>query len=220
MGWVDRIGGLFGRRKDGIVEVDPRSVLYSLPTISADLPELEPVTERPKRDTLVMDEDDWCQVELYAAPRLHEVQRTLTELKRFELANRTPGATGPWRDTFPRRLARSAVLDGPDALDRLAALLDAKPGPAPVLTTTSTALGRVAGAFTLPLGGDIALYGKAEADGITTLGASVGPKPDPRVLTDAFLKLHEAEGLLLVDWLKQFVLINVGEDGGVAIWKP
>lgn len=62
------------------VNVDPNSILFSVPTLSNDLAPLDPV--------FAFHEDEWSQVEFFTNGQLAMVQRMLEEYKLFEAANR------------------------------------------------------------------------------------------------------------------------------------
>ena len=56
--------------------IDPRRVLFSVPTISNDLAPLEQVKTKPSRTDFAFHEDDWAQVEFLPRSQLPVVQRT------------------------------------------------------------------------------------------------------------------------------------------------
>jgi len=199
--------------------VDPNAILFSMPTMSSDRPQLEKVEGKPTDADFVLHEDDWRQIEFLPRDHLSEVKRTLTELKAFDEANR---AQYGWHNIYVRRISETTVIGGGSkALQHLESVLGAKAGPAPILHySTSAITGRVRNGFSLPLGGNITLYGYVSEEGIPVLGASVGSNPDGHKLTDAFTKLNSSDGLLLVDWSAQLVLELVGSDGKILAWQP
>lgn len=199
------------------LKVDPNSILFSLSTISSDLPPLKEVKQAPVASDFMVDEDYWSQVEFFPKTRLAEVERMLNEFKPFEMANR---AQHGWRKIYVREITRRPVLVGPKLVDRLSSILGAKAGPAPIVVSSNTIRGRVSEGFTISLGGNVTLYGYEASDGIAVLGAAVGQNPDDRKLVEAFAKLSMAEGLMLVDWRQQLLLISVGADGKINTWRP
>jgi hypothetical protein len=199
------------------LKVDPKSILFSLSTISSDLPPLEKVERAPQASDFIIDEDYWSQVEFFPKSRLEEVERMLNEFKPFEIANRVQHA---WRKIYVREIARHPVLAGPKQLDRLSSILGIKAGPAPIVVSSNTIRGRVSKGFIIPLGGKVTLYGYETPDGIAVLGAAVGQNPDDRKLVGAFAKLSAGEGLMLVDWRQQLLLTSVGTDGKIDAWRP
>ncbi len=199
--------------------------MFTVPTISNDLAPVEPVTSKPNPEQPAFHEDDWCQVEFYPRSYLPELQRMLQEYKTFELANRQKTTIQGkdywvWRNTYVRKVVRNPLIAGSAPLPQLESTLGAKAGPAPVLYSSGALTGRVREGFTLPLGGNVILYGYQNSGQIPVLGALVGNNPDNQVLTKAFEKLHAAYGLVLVDWRSQFILVSSSEGGKLDLWSP
>jgi len=197
--------------------VDPKSILFSLPTISDDLPELEQVQGRPEPDVLILHEDDWTQLEFFAKERLAEIERMLREFKPFEAANRAGAA---WKKPFVRKISRQPVVRGSKVPERLANLVGSKVAVAPIVMSAPSVGGRVKNGFTIPLGGNVTLYGCEDNTGIPVLGASLGRDPVDHNLVEAFARLNATEGLILVDWRQQLVLTGVEADGNIGAWQP
>jgi hypothetical protein len=197
--------------------IDPRRVLFSVPTISNDLAPLEPAKAKPSQTDFAFHEDDWAQVEFLPRSQFPVVQRLLQEYKTFEAANR---AQRGWRNTYVRKFERIDVIHGTDALKQLESILGAKAGPAPVLFSSNAVTGRVTNGFSVPFGRGVTIYGYTNAGGIPVLGALVGQNPDDRRLVEAFQRLNAKEGLILVDWRQQLVLVSVALDGKIDLWRP
>lgn len=211
-------GGLRSEEKGKSVQtIDPNTIRYTVPTISDDLAPMEQVQVPLPEGAFTLHEDDWCQVEFFAAARLPELQRMLNEYRAFESKNR---ASYGWNNVYVRRIERSPVLGGGDALERLGGLLNSNAGDAPVLHATASLTGRVTNGFSMSLGGNIWLYGYASNEGIPVLAASVGEHPDDQVLTTAFAVLYREAGLVLVDWKQQLVLVGVDGNGQIEVWRP
>jgi hypothetical protein len=197
--------------------VDPKTIRFSMPTISADAPEVTPLTQKPSHSDLVFHEDEWAQVEFYPAARLEEIKRMLTEYKQFEKAHRVQyGGT----EIYLRRINRSPVIMGVDAPEHLARTLNSQIGTAPVLSTASTITGRANLGFTLPLGGGVTLYGVKNRNGIPVLAVNMRSGADDLKLTQAFTKLNHSNGLVLVDWRSQLLLVGSHANGDVQVWRP
>jgi len=194
--------------------MDPNSILFSVPTMSNDLAPVDPVLEKPRQSDLAFHEDEWSQVEFFANGQLAMVQRTLKEYKPFEAANH---AEYRWRNTYVGKIDRAMVIFGGGAVARLEAIFGSKAGPAPVLFSTTSTTGRVKDGFSLPLGGNVTLYGYATPAGIPVLGALIGDNPDHHKLVEGFVKLNTTEGLVLVDWRQQMVLESVGSNGKIGV---
>ncbi len=218
LGPILALASLAGPRASAPQTVDPRTVRFSLPTISGDRPEVKRLRGDPAPDDLVFDQDDWTQVEFLPAAALDDVVKLLGAYKPFEQAQRERYG---WRDIYVRRFARRPVLASADPLGRLEKLLGVKARPAPVLRESGRARGRVRSGFTLPLGGKIVLYGFRDDDGrLPVLGAFVGQGADDSILAQAFLTLSASDGVLLVDWLAQTALLSVDANGQIEFWRP
>lgn len=196
--------------------VDPNDILFSIPTIAKDLPLLDPLGEPPAAGAFVLHEDDWAQAEFLPKAMVPEIRRMLSELKAFDAQNRDgPG----WRNMYVREFNRAPLIIGKTALEHLQSILGTRAGLAPLLTSVA-GVGRVRGGFTIAIGRNVHLYGYAEEGGIPVIAASLGSNPDHQALTDVFAKLNASDGLVLVDWRQQMLLVSVADDGRIGIWRP
>ena len=217
MGLFDRLKSSLGAKDKEAEEkrIDLKSIRYSMPTVAADalnfvLPTAASVEGAPQ-----FHEDEWCQIEFLPATSLRQVQSSLLEYKAFEQAHRLQYG---WSGIFARRLARTALIEGSDAISRLASQFGTTAGNAPILTTASRPLGQVEGGFTVKPSSDVLLYGAADEQGINSLGAMV--HGDDMQLSLAFTTLYSSFGLMLVDWRGQLALCSVGQDGNFGVWRP
>lgn len=197
--------------------VDPKTVRFSMPTISADIPDVITLKVPPKKTDLVFHEDEWSQVEFYPMSQLPEIKRALAEYKPFEQAHRVKYG---WTEVYARRIRRVPVVGGSDALSRVAGLLSASTQSGPVLAAASSITGRVKDGFTIQLGSGVSLYGVFNASGIPVLAADMQRGGDDLKLTQAFVKLSKAEHLVLVDWRSQLILVGASPNGDVQSWRP
>jgi hypothetical protein len=197
--------------------VDPKTIRFSMPTISADIPEVVALKVPPAKTDLVFHEDEWSQVEFYPMSQLADIKRALAEYKPFEQAHRVKHG---WTEIYTRRIRRVPVVGGRDALARLAGLLTASAQPGPVLAAGSSITGRVKDGFTLPLGSGVSLYGVVNASGLPVLAADLQRGADDLKLTQTFVKLSQAEHLVLVDWRSQLILVGTYPNGDVQSWRP
>jgi hypothetical protein len=196
--------------------MDPKDILFSVPTIAKDLPSLDPLREPPAADALVLHEDDWTQTEFLPKAMLPDIRRMLSDLKVFDAQNREgPG----WRDLYLREFNRVPLIVGRTVLEHLESIVRTRAGPAPLLTSVA-GTGRVCGGFTIAIGRDVHLYGYVEDGGIPVIAASLGTNPDDQKLTEAFMNLNASDGLVLVDWRQQMLLLRASDDGKIAIWRP
>lgn len=208
---MKKLLSLFGRRK--AEERDPKTILFSVPTLSGDDIALEPLESAPAPDDLVFHEDDWRQIEFFAASCAKEIVGMLSELKKFEAAHRRDGG---YDKVFRRKLATGRVLAGsPETLEQA---LGARAARGPVLFHGANIVtGRVKDGFSLPLADKVSLYGTHD---LTVLGAAMPAGANSEVLARAFMSLHASHGLLLVDWRSQMLLVKVADDGNLEVWRP
>ncbi len=197
--------------------IDPKTILFSVPTLSDDIAALEQMDRAPNEMDLAFHEDDWAQVEFLPKNLLPEIQSMLKEYKAFEQANRVKNG---WRKVYVRKIPRKPVISGPQPIKQLETILGGKAAGALVLYSFATSGGRVKDGFTLPLGGNVTLYGYTTAAGIPVLGASVRQNPDDIKLSQAFIKLNSANGLVLVDWRAQMLLVAANASGQIEVWRP
>lgn len=205
--------------------LNPQDIMFTVPTISNDLPPLDAITEQPNADHVAFHEDDWCQVEFFAKARLPEIQRILAEYKAFEAENRKmttiDGQEYPiWKNTFVRKIERQAVVPGPKAAERVASALEAVLGPAPTLFSSNAWTGRVLGGFSIQIGAGVVLCGYEEGDSVPALGAFLGGDAEHSSLGTAFGKLAAIESLILVDWRAQMVVTAIDSQGMLQVWQP
>lgn len=215
------LAGALGLAKDAEAQqptmIDPRTILFSMPTISNDGPPLAPVTARPGANEVRFHEDDWRQLEFFPADRREEIQHTLSELKAFEAQNRVQSG---WRNIYVRNVPPALIYSGDDTVSALAQDLHAHIEPAPLIFQgANTITGRVRDGFTLRLGPGAVLYGVSDAAGMTVLGANL-QNADDRLLADAFISLSHRDGLLLVDWAAQMLLTDATPGGQIEVWRP
>lgn len=197
--------------------LDPKKILFTVPTLSDDIAPLEPLSEKPSTKEFGLHEDEWCQIEFFPKSQLKPVQQILKEYKPFEQAHRFHSG---WNNVYVRKIQRVPVLSATHPIAKLEELLDVKADIAPFLFTSSTYSGRVKNGFTLLLGGNITIYGYVDNQDIPVLAASVGRNPDDSRLTDAFMKLNADSGLLLVDWRAQLLILAASGPSEVEFWRP
>lgn len=201
-----------------VQRIDPSTILFTTPTISDDAPPVEPLVGRVNPDDIVFHEDEWRQIEFFPRDRLEEVQAVISELKAFEAANRT--ASG-WRNVYVRRLAEAPVLSVGSGMASLERSLGVEPTAGPVVYAgANSLLGRVSSGFSMPLGGGVVLYGRQTPDGVAILGAIIETGSDNQALVQAFGRLNQADGLVLVDWRAQMVITSMASTGDLEVWRP
>jgi hypothetical protein len=197
--------------------IDPKTILFSTPTLSDDLAQLEPVTKKTSDADVMFHEDEWCQVEFFTKDRLPELQKLLKDYKQFEKTHRTQHG---WRKVYVRKILRTPIVSGAKPVQELERLLGVRAGASPMLFSSNTISGQVKDGFSLPLGGNVTLYGYVNGQSIPVLGALVGKNPEDLKLTQAFIRLNASNGLILVDWRAQVVLVSVNKSGQIEFWRP
>jgi len=210
---------------DNVQSIDPKSIMFTVPTVSNELPPLDPVETQPRNDEPQMHEDDWCQVEFFHKGYVQELERMLREYKTFEASNRQmitiEGEQCPiWRNAYVREVVRQPLLTGNEPAGQIARIVGGQIGPAPVLYMTSSWSGRVQKGFSVGVGRNVYLYGYVMNDDVPVIGASLGPDPDDQALVRAFTRLNAALGLVLVDWKQQFILLDTSPNGKIKVWQP
>jgi hypothetical protein len=195
----------------------PQDILYSLPTISNDLPPLEAPIDEPSGADMFIEEDMWSQIEFFARDRQDGIRHMLAEYSGFERRNREGAG---WRQIYVRKLARAPVIAGTSAVADLEKVLGLQAGRAPLIYSSQKVSGKIKNGFCFKLDGNVSLYGHADELGITTLGAALGYMADSTKLTDAFAKLHAAFGVMLVDWCAQVALVAVNANGQIDVLRP
>lgn len=206
-----------GQSQQKLQNVDPKKILFSTPTLSDDIAPLVPVHGKPSDTDLVLHEDEWSQIEFLAGNQLGEAQRLLKEFKAFELENRMPQG---WQNVYIRKVRRAPVLPSDQPVQQIEKILGGKAGPAPILFASSTVGGRVESGFSLPLGGNVTLYGQLVGHDVEVLGAYLDQNADDTKLTAAFMKLHADSGVVLVDWRRQLILVSATPTGQLDVWQP
>lgn len=204
-----------GPKPPKLESLNINEILFSTPTLEDAGPRIEPIDEAGDTMEFSIHEDQWRQVELHPASRLDEIRDLLREFRVFEAEHRTPQG---WRKIFLRRVPANAG-SGLSLAD-LVAELGSRSSPGPILSSTEGPLGRVSEGFTVPLGGKCHLFGLVDAGSVAVLAADVGAGGSHQVLTDAFVRIHNRFGWILVDWVAGMVLTGVTENGDVGFWKP
>jgi hypothetical protein len=163
-------------------QVDPRQLLYSLPTLENALP---PIHDGDVSAAFALHEDDWRQRELVTASFEPEVGAELAEIRRVKAERRGVG--------FERLHVRSRI---PAPLAGVTLRIEDVVAQLGDVARRDLAIARslVDGGFAYVVGAG-AIYGR-ECDGIVHTLALAGPM-DPSPLAP----LARSHRLLLVDWL-------------------
>ena len=199
-----------------VTAMDPRSILFSIPTLADDMATLDPVERAPSDADPVFHEDEWRQLEFFSPTRTEEIQNKLRALNAFEAAHRVQSG---WTQAYVRQLPAAPVIAGPSALDSVSRSVGAGIGPAPIMFHGANSItGRIHNGFSLLLGQRAWLYGFRDETGIPVLGAML-QNADDQLLTSAFARLYQSDQLILVDWRAQMLLTNLA-GGQIGVWSP
>jgi hypothetical protein len=196
--------------------IDASKLRYSMPTVAADQLEFQAPTKSSIDGAPQFHEDEWAQLEFFPKSRLAEIQKSLSEFKIFERANRSQNG---WTNIYARKFSRTPLVVPGVSPKRLSGETSYPLLPAPILSVASSALGQIKDGFSLNLGLNAQLYGLANAHGISVLSAHLAGADD-MLLSNAFSVLNRSYGLILVDWRQQFVLVSVAPDGKFNFWRP
>lgn len=164
--------------------VDPRTILFSLPTLENALPPLEPAEPDRLGEALWMREDDWRQHELVAVAQSPSVDEELAAIRDIhDHARQGPGfARLHVRERIPQPLAGIALTAA-----EVGRTLGAPRRPLAVGD------GLVVGGFAFPAGRGY-VYGREAGGVVAELGLAPGAEP---ALLGALLAAHP---VLVVDW--------------------
>jgi hypothetical protein len=179
--------------------MDPRQILFSLPTLNDRLPDDgEPADGREA----VLAEDDWRQVELVSAGLRAAVDEEIRAIAAIHQAHRR----GPGFDELHVRSRVERPLGSGLAADALHAL-DLG---APRALRLDRHGHRVHGGFAHALAAsDWLLYGVADGGVVAVLGLHPGAEPPSDAAVQALEALAGRHGLIVVDWCR----CAVGEPG-------
>lgn len=197
-----------------IREVDPKTILFSVPTLANELPPLEPATAEPDGPYCYFHEDDWLQIELLPRETVNGVQSLVSEFKAFEEHHRTESG---WRNVFVRHHTFSEDLPSRFTLDAISE----KFAPALMgelyLISSGYAM-RVVGGFSFELEDKVWLYGHAVDGAVQSLGFAIGAENAHNTMVETFDKLSTISPLILVDWRAMLIVIEP-ERGSYRVWQ-
>jgi len=191
-----------------MTDIDPKSILFSLPTLCDGTPAVEPGT-RPD-NCYSLHEDDWRQIEFVPQANRAYIDSELQSLAAFKLQNRRgPG----WTSVYLRRehpVPLSTVgLHLPQTLSLSESPLWLGSGP--------PWGGLVKGGFALSDITNWSIYGQRVANGqVVQLAVSNGASEPSRVLVSTIRELVDNFGLLLVDWYAASIVDTTSFDSILA----
>lgn len=177
------------------VTLDPKALLFSLPTISNDFPAMVEGSSDLPRDALSINEDDWRQIEFIENAALPEIEREMREIEAFKKENRV--GLG-WKNVYvrkqrpdglyPSRLPLSLLNSVPH--DPLQKLLIGSPGHESA----------VKGGFSIRLGPSLIMYGRESSGILINLGLNRLREDEPASLEGHLIDICRNFNLVIVDW--------------------
>jgi hypothetical protein len=178
-----------------IERVDPRTILFSLPSICDSLPPLEqePLTE----DDLRLLEDDWRQLELVDRRHAAEADTEIEAIRRIHAEARAePG----WSSLHVRR-GLEAPIPGTFAVAEVLRRLGLEGAAGSV--GYHGADGRIASGFAIEAPGGLVLYGLAPGGRVAVLGIAQGAAgPDAERTVASLRTLARDFELDLIHWCR------------------
>jgi len=174
--------------------VDPREVLYSLPTLANELPP----TDGPLLDgsELLLHGDDWRQIEFVTRAEEALVEKELDVVAQIY---RDAQVEDGFQAIHLRRRLEEPLRGVRLTLDELRAALPRAKESRVVIETSSQC---VRGSFSFFVTPPLILYGQSVADRVTVLAAAIVRHDASTPGHAAIRELAEAQDLLLVDWCR------------------
>lgn len=176
--------------------LNPQDILFSLPTISDELPSCEPGTAG-----LTLHEDDWRQIELCAAAQGESVTECLSKIDLVCREKRH--RSGTFQEIHIRRELPDLLVGVTVTKEALRA---AFPGAVDLDGVAVSGCGRVVDGFALGLASGICLYGFWREGRAAVLAFQI-VEDEAEVGSDAaaIAGLMSAHGLRLVNWCRRAV---------------
>lgn len=179
--------------------VDPREILYTLPTISNELPAITPGSTKLGKQVLELHEDDWRQIELVALVLQESIDGELQAIRAIYERHRTGIGFDALhvREQVPSPLAGVRITpdDLKTALGTGAAWLDG--------IAFRGIAGIVADGFALRLPGAPAFYGLSPGGQVAVLGLAGDHRSGASdAMVDSLSDFAVANDLCLVDWCR------------------
>jgi hypothetical protein len=176
--------------------VSPQEILFTLPTISHELPVCE-----PGAGALVLHEDDWRQIELYAGACDEAVATCLERIERVCREKRHP--SGAFEELHIRREVPEPLVGTTVTMEALRA---AFPRAVELDGVSVRGSGRVKDGFAWRLGAGICVHGFFR-DGRAEVLALAQEEPGAALGSDAaaLAGLMSAHGLRLVSWCRRAI---------------
>jgi hypothetical protein len=177
------------------ITLDPKSLLFSLPTISDDSPATIQEGSDLIRDAISIYEDDWRQIEFVERAALPEVQHELRESEAFKNQNRVGMG---WKNVYVRKQRPTGLLPSRLSFNLIDSL---RHDPVKKLAMgTFNQKSIVKNGFAVRLGPSDFMYGREFNGTLANLALSRFPGDKESSLDQQLLALCEKFNLVIVDW--------------------
>lgn len=180
--------------------INPKDILYSLPTICDAIPAIAEGSTRLGKRVFAMHEDDWRQIEFISQDEQSAIETEFAGIERiFREASKETGSFRAFTNLHVRSLIPHPIT-GQIALDQLATLLPADSSAYEGIAYQRQE-GLLEGGFAWQAG-PLVLYGQQFDGSITTLGVQMA-RGAPALSPDfvkALAGFMTAQRLYLVDW--------------------
>ncbi len=179
--------------------MNPKDILYSLPTICNTIPALAPGTTRQGKQVFEIHEDDWQQTEFISRAHKGAINAQLAEIKR--IYDEASIDNGDFL-AFQRLALRTHITNPISSEIPLGQLVAVLPEQQPYDGVDyHKEMGLIAGGFAYKLANTI-LYGQATDGLVQTLAVHATPREREVVpaLIPAFISIMSRYDLYLVDW--------------------
>lgn len=185
--------------------MNPKDILYSLPTICDAIPALTPDTDRRGKQVFEIHEDDWRQTEYISRSQKSAIDAQLAEIKRiYDEASIDNGSFF----SFKELALRSKITPPINSEIPLSQLLSFFPGSSLYEGVSyPKEIGLIEGGFAFKLAG-ITIYGQAMNSLVQTLALHAGPGAIEGIteLVPALAGIMSRYDLYLVDWCTMTLL--------------
>ena len=190
-------------RKVEVKHVDPKTILFSLPTISNEMASVEEGSSKLNRKTLELLEDDWRQIEFVSATLDAVVERNLDAIREIYANQRVE--SGAFKSLHVREGLSQPLQDNQFSKTDLAQCI----GPSAVGLdgiSFSSIAGLVSGGFAFSISDVLYVYG-TEADGrVNVLGLYRKQGAITEEMTPTLSDMAKNKNLRLVDWCRAAAL--------------
>jgi len=177
------------------ITLDPKTLLFSLATISDDFPSTIHEGSDLIRDAISIHEDDWRQIEFVERAALPDVQHEIREIEAFKNQNRV--GIG-WKNVYVRKQRPTGLLPSRFSFN----LIDSLPhDPIKKLAIgTFNQKSIVKNGFAVRLGPSDFMYGREFNGTLVNLALSRFPSDKKSSLDQQLLAICEKFKLVIVDW--------------------